>query len=48
MKHTIVKGTLFFPFGGFNEVTQVKKKKVQVKLCFSFSLPHDVRAKIKK
>jgi len=27
MKHTVVKGTLFFPLGGFfNEVTQVKKK----------------------
>jgi len=40
------KGDTLFPSRGFfNEVTQVKKK-VQVKLCFSFSLPHDVIAKI--
>jgi len=44
----ICKGDILFPSRGFfNEVTQVKKK-VQVKLCFSFSLPHNVRARIKK
>jgi len=27
MKYTVLKGTLFFPLGGFfNEVTQIKKK----------------------
>jgi len=45
--HNCKGDTLFHSRGFFNEVTQVKMK-VQVKLCFSFSLPHDVRAKIKK
>jgi len=38
MKYTVVKEMLFFPRGGFNEVTQVKKKfKKTLSQLFLFS-----------
>jgi len=48
MKYTIVKGTLFFPLGGFfNEVTQIKRKEVEENYVSAFP-SHNVRSKIKE